>query len=454
MKITDLQGKMIAVTGYGMEGKAVTNYLLKHGIKPVLFDTKPWEAWSKEDQEEIKQREINFIFGPDCFKELKGFEIAFRSPGIRLKDLKIENLKITSQTKWFFEHCPAKIIGVTGTKGKGTTSSLIWEILNANEKKAFLTGNIGKVSPLEILDDLTADDWVVYELSSFQLQDLEKSPHIGVVLMVTSEHLDYHKDTQEYVQAKEAIVKYQTPQDFAVINADFPSSVKIGELSPGEKFYFSRKKEVNHGCFVKDGAIVGPKPDGSLIEIIKIKDLQLKGAHNLENVCAAIEVARAAGCKMEPTRQAIRDFKGLEHRLEFVAEKNGIKFYNDSFSTTPETAVAAIQSFSEPLVVILGGSSKNSDFSELGKTIREASNINTLIIIGDEAPKIQASIGKSSIKILTGAKNMAEIFGQVRSVAQSGDVVLLSPACASYGMFKNYKDRGEQFKRYVDSHKV
>ncbi len=478
-----MQGKLVAVLGYGQEGKAVAGYLLKHGIKPVLFDQKPWEKWEETDKLEIKKLGLNFIFGPDCFMELAGFDVAFRSPGVNPKQFTINNLQLTSQTKWFFEHCPAKIIGVTGTKGKGTTSSLIYGILalslrggvlpttkqsspderlprpsdalgsRNDTENVYLTGNIGKVQPLEILDNLNSDDYIVYELSSFQLQDLTQSPHIAVVLMTTSEHLDYHKDENEYVKAKSSITKFQSPDDFAVVNADFENSKKIGLEGNGKKVYFSRKQELAEGSFVQNGVIIWRSSENQgLEELIEVKDLQLKGDHNLENVCAAVSVGKILQIDNSVIRTAIAGFNGLEHRLEFVLEKQGIKFYNDSFSTTPETAIAAIKSFFEPEIVILGGSSKNSDFSELAKTVIKASNIKSLILIGQEASKIKEGIlntGEFKGRIFESAKSMEEIFAQIKTIAKTGDIVLLSPACASFGMFKNYKDRGEQFKNSV-----
>ena len=439
MNIQDLQGKLVAVLGYGQEGKAVTHFLLKNGIQPTLFDAKLWQNFSEQEQDEIKNLKINFIFGPDWLNELKGFDIAFRSPGVPLSKIKIDNLLITSQTKWFFEHCPGKIIGITGTKGKGTTSALIYEMLKLEDKKAYLTGNIGKVQPLEILDGLTKDDFIVYELSSFQLQDLAQSPHIAVVLMVTSEHMDYHAHQAEYIEAKASITKFQKTQDFAIINADYQNSKKIGALGNGKKLFFSRQGKAD--CFVRGGAIVA----GTGFQL-SLSNLQLRGAHNLENICAAILAALSVGVSDESIKHAACEFKGLEHRLEFVAQKGGVKFYNDSFSTTPETAIAAIKAFSEPLVIILGGSAKNSDFTELGKAINQAKNLKKIILVGEEAPKIKTLV-KSQEKILEGAKNMAEIFEQIKTVAAKGDTVLLSPACASFGMFQNYKDRGSQFKK-------
>lgn len=462
MEVLDLKNRLVAVLGFGVEGRATAKYLLKHGVTPVLFDQKPWEQWSEIEKLEIKKLGLNFIFGPDCFKELAGFEVTFRSPGIKPERVTSNKLQVTSQTKWFFEHCPAKIIGVTGTKGKGTTSSLIYEILknqllisNFQFPKIYLTGNIGKIPAMEILDNLTAEDWVVYELSSFQLQDLKASPHVGVVLMVTSEHLDYHKNEEEYVQAKAPILKFQKDTDYAVINSDFKNSVLIGTLGKGQKRHFSTQSQKGD-CFVQGGFIYAKlRAFGKAEPFISTTDLLLRGEHNWQNICAAILAADSAGCSPEVIKSSVTEFKGLEHRLEFVAEQGGIKFYNDSFSTTPETAIAAIKSFKEDLVVILGGSTKNSDFTELAQTILESKNIKAIILIGDEGFRIKQALNRAGTftnLVFTGAKNMQEIFGQIKSVAKSGDCILLSPACASFGMFKNYIERGEQFKQLAQTY--
>ena len=454
MTLLDLQEKMVAVLGFGVEGRAILSYLRKYGITPTLFDHKPWDQWSLDDQNKIKSLGVNFIFGPDCLKELKGFDVAFRSPGLwRLNpDLLVaekKGLKVTSQTKFFFDNCPAKIIGVTGTKGKGTTSALIYAMLRATNYKlpttTYLTGNIGKTQPLEILDNLGPEDRVVYELSSFQLQDLTKSPHIGVVLMVTQEHLDIHEDANEYIEAKSAITKFQSAGDFAIVNADYKASEQIGKLGSGKKLFFSKKLQ-DLDCFVQNSEIIAPNFKFKL----PVVNLRLRGMHNWENIEAASLAALCAGADADTVRKSASEFKGLQHRLEFVAEKNGIKFYNDSFSTTPETAIAAIQAFTEPEILILGGSSKNSDFSELGEIISQSKNIKAAVLIGEEAPKIRKLIDNPNIQLLEGAKNMAEVFNQVRSIATSGDVVVLSPACASFDMFSSYVDRGLQFKKMVE----
>ncbi len=452
MQLIELEKKLVAVLGFGQEGKAVVNYLIKHGIKPVLFDERPWDDRTETEQMEIKALGINFIFGPEAFLELKGFDVAFRSPGIKLSQVKSDKLQVTSQTKWFFEHCPAKIVGVTGTKGKGTTATLISKMLKLQSKisnpksQIYLTGNIGKVQPFEILDNLTADDWVVYELSSFQLQDLEKSPHIGVVLMTTSEHLDYHQDESEYVEAKSAIVKYQSADDIAIINADYQNSAKIGQLSKGKKLFFSRQT-TQGDCYVENNILVLNNSNFQF----NLNELGLVGAHNYENACAAVLAAKSAGCADEVIAKVLKEFKGLEHRLEFVAEKNGVKFYNDSFSTTPETAMAAIKTFTEPEILILGGSSKKSDFNGLVELICQTKNLKAIILIGEESGRLKSLIsGKYHGLLLEGAENLAQVFEQVKTQAKRGDVILLSPACASFDWFKNYQVRGQEFKNLVE----
>ena len=464
MEIKDLKGKLIAVLGYGIEGKATTAYLLSHGVRPVLFDHRPWSDWAMQDQEHIKSLGVNFIFGPDCLKELVGFEVAFRSPGIPYLHPDIQSrisgqksqLTVTSQTKWFFDNCPCKIIGITGTKGKGTTSTLLYEMLRAGEHMAkgtiYLTGNIGETQPLDFLDTLKTTDRVVYEMSSFQLQDLRKSPHVAVVLMTTQEHLDHHATVDEYHDAKANIAKHQNTDDVCIYNSDYSASVKIGRQSKGVQYQISRSSKVTNGCYAEAGAIVAHLKNGDYR--LETKYLQLRGQHNLENICAAVCAALSLHVHEEDVQKILNNFTGLRYRLQFIGKFSEVNFYNDSFSTTPETAIAAIQSFTEPEILILGGSSKNSDFSELGKIVAQAKNIKSILLIGQESERIKESImnaGGFFGKFLEGATTMASIFDQIRAVAETGDVVLLSPGCASFGMFKNYKDRGEQFTYFAQN---
>ncbi len=428
----DFQDMKIAVIGEGIEGKSSAQFLKKHGAEVEIRDQKN---------------------GEDYLEGLDHFDLIVRSPGVKINDLRFkikDESKITSQTKLFFDLTPTKnIIGVTGTKGKGTTSTLIYNMLKAADFDAYLGGNIG-VAPFEFLEKLTPQSWVVLEMSSFQLQDLTVSPHIAVMLMITSEHLDYHKDTQEYVEAKRNILNNQFPDDFAVINRDYPASNESDIKTDGKVYYFSREREVDEGCFALGNQII-LRAKGNDLPIIDTRELLLKGDHNHENACAATMAAYLAGVRVGQITEVLKTFSGLEHRLELVATVNNIEYYNDSFSTTPETAIAAIKSFKNPEILILGGSSKNSDFSELGQVIGESEKIKAIIGIGEEWARIKEQIKnvRPETLILEGADSMEKIVLAVSKLALPGDVVLLSPACASFGMFKNYKDRGNKFKEEV-----
>ena len=386
--------------------------------------------------------------------ELIGYYAVFRSPGFhpkipQLVKAKENGVEITSATKLFFDLCPCPIVGVTGTKGKGTTSTLIYEMLKKEGFDAFLGGNIG-TAPLSFLSSVKPDSKVVLELSSFQLIDLEKSPHVAVILMTTSEHLDYHSDLNEYIEAKRNIFKFQNENDFAVVNRDYPASNESDIHTIGKVYQVSRVQEIMQGCFVKDDSIY-LRMDGHEEAILPTKELGLIGRHNWENVCAAVVASLCAGVSMKSVLQVLKSFKGLEHRIEFVRLVGGVKYYDDSFSTTPETAIAAIETFEEPKILILGGSSKNSDFSELGQIISESGTIKAIVGIGLEWERIKAEVGslKPEVRVIEGLKSMEEIVMKCAEIGEIGDVVLLSPACASFDMFSSYKDRGQQFKEEV-----
>jgi len=431
--ITQLQHKRVAILGFGLEGRSMKEYLLKEGISAVVLD--------KKDNSEYLSR-------------LRDFDVIFRSPGIKVLTPEIQEVIkkgviVTSQTQFFLEHCPCSVIGVTGTKGKGTTSSLIAEMLKQSGKDVYLGGNIGN-PPISFLDSLTKDSIVVLELSSFQLQDVTKSPHIAVVLMMTSEHLDYHSSTQEYIDAKRNILRFQEPSDYAILNRDYPATHESDIHTLGHISHVSREREVDEGSFVKDGKVIY-RHDGKDETIIETSEILLRGTHNLENVCAAIAVAMISGISKDVISSVLKTFKGLEHRIELAGIVEGVLYYDDSFSTTPETAVAAIESFEEPKVLILGGSSKGADFTHLANTINGSTSVKAIIGIGPEWETIKALLHNESgrFQYIEGCQTMKEIMLEVRDIAESGDVVLLSPACASFGMFMNYKDRGDQFKAEV-----
>jgi len=449
----DFKGRRVGILGFGVEGESAARFLLARGAKVSVFDVRSEDTFDHDTVKKLRAQKVEFKFDayPEEFPKL---DFVVRSPGISplaavIEKIKKQNISITSATQIFFDLCPCPIVGVTGTKGKGTTSTLIYEMLKKQGFETYLGGNIG-TPPLDFLNDLKTDSKVVLELSSFQLQDLTKSPQISVVLMVTSEHLDYHRDLAEYIDAKRNILRFQTPLDFAVINRDYPASNESDVYTEARVYKVSREQSVEQGCFVKDDFIwlkMGEREE----KILPVKDVLLPGRHNLENVCAAVVAATIAGAQMEAVISTLKTFKGLEHRLELVRIFNGVKYYDDSFSTTPETATAAIEAFEDPEILILGGSSKNSDFTELGKTIREAKNIKAIIGIGEEWPRIKAEIGPlPRAHIIEDAFNIEQIVKAAKVIGEIGDVVVLSPACASFDMFKNYKVRGEQFKEEVN----
>lgn len=450
----DFRNKKIAILGFGIEGQSVADYLIGRADSIMVLDEKNASEFDSNIIKSYEGRGITFSFGK--IADLKEFDVAFRSPGINpaskyILDAKHSGVMISSATKLFFELCPAEIIGVTGTKGKGTTSTLIYEMLKEAGEDVYLGGNIGN-PPLEFLDKLDKDSKVVLELSSFQLIDLEKSPHMAVMLMTTVEHLDYHKDVYEYIDAKRNIFKYQSADDYAIVNQDYPASNESDIVTEAKVYKVSRENKVfSEGSFIiKDDLVL--KINDTEKTIIKIDDIALPGKHNLENAAAASMVAVISGVDIPTIKHVLKTFKGLPHRIEHVATVRGVSYYDDSFSTTPETAIAAIESFSEPKILILGGSSKNSDFTELGEVISNSDSIKAIIGIGEEWSLINAEIKnqKSKIKIIEGCKNMEEVIKTASEIAEVGDVVLLSPACASFDMFKNYKDRGEKFKEEVN----
>ena len=395
----DFKNKKIAILGWGVDTQ----------------DVEPWLKSQEADVTVLDEKD-------KPFGDLTKYDILVRSPGVyryRSDIVKAENAgtTVTSKTKIFFDLCPCPIIGVTGTKGKGTTSTLIYEILQRclpAGRQVYLGGNIGK-GVFEFLPSLAKDSLVVMELSSFQLIDLHKSPHIAVVLMTTSEHMDWHADPDEYIGAKTQITKFQNSKDFVVYNKDYPNSVKIGKQGKAKKISVSGKDWKGQ--------------------------MRLRGEHNRENIAAAVAVAKIFGIRYSVFGKVIKEFRGLEHRLEEVATINGVMYFDDSFSTTPETTIAAVKSFSETLILIVGGSEKGSDFTNLGKVISEAKNL--------KAVRIEKAILNKNLRIVRNLSNMPDIVKKVSELAKSGDVVLLSPAAASFDMFKNYKERGNRFKEEV-----
>ncbi len=352
--------------------------------------------------------------------------------------------KATTTQHIFFEDVKTKnIIGVTGTKGKGTTSSLIYMMLQAAGKTVFLGGNIGN-SPLDFINQVQADDWVVLELSNFQLYNLTYSPHIAVCLMITPEHLEWHQTMQDYVKAKANLFIHQTKNDIAIYFPEDQYSMEIAGFSAGQKIpYFEEP-----GAFVRpDGRIVIGEDE---IEIISRYDIKLLGEHNLQNVCAALTAVWQITQDVKAMQQVLGSFTGLEHRLEFVRELNSVKYYDDSFGTTPDTVIVGLKTLIEPVVLILGGHDKGLDYTELINEIAMEDRVRHVIAIGAIGPMLAEMLRVKRFTAVTeGLETMSAIVAEAEAKAQPGDAVLLSCGTSSFGLFKDYKDRGDQFKKSV-----
>ncbi|MDP3043119.1 MAG: UDP-N-acetylmuramoyl-L-alanine--D-glutamate ligase [bacterium] len=451
-----LQDKKIAILGLGIENYCLIKYLLKNKIncEITVCDKREFDklAEIKNFASLQKIKKVKWRLGKNYDKNLAEFDILFRSPGWPLSKLppllakERAGVRLSSPMKLFFNLCPTRnIIGVTGTKGKGTTASLIYHILKKAGKKAWLGGNIG-VAPFEFIDKIKKNDWVVLELSSFQLEDMAASPRIAVITNFHKEHLaptdpnnpNYHRTLKDYWKAKSNIFKWQNKRDYLVISKNFQFSIfNFQSISNFKIFNFQNLYKKNY--------------KGKIIFFDK-SDLASKliGEHNEENIAAAVEVAKIVGINNEIIKKAVVSFNGLEHRLEFVKKINGVKYYNDSFATTPESAITALKSFTEPIVLLAGGAEKKSDFKQLAKEIKKRVQF-MVLLDGKATPRLKKELTKANFprnKMFL-AKNIKQAVREAGKNAAKGGIVLLSPACASFGMFRNYKERGKLFKEEI-----
>jgi|JI6StandDraft_1071083.scaffolds.fasta_scaffold24354_3 UDP-N-acetylmuramoylalanine--D-glutamate ligase len=426
----------VAIVGFATEGKVSAEYFHGLGHTVTICDQKP---------DLVAPQGFETQLGDTYLKNLARFDLIVRTAGIPPHAILEHNsgveVKITTAVNEFLAACPTKnVVGITGTKGKGTTSTLTAKMLKAAGRKVWLGGNIGN-SPLEFIDQIQPDDWVVLELSSFQLSDLRLSPHIAVCLMVVPEHLNWHTDMADYVAAKSNLFARQTHDDVAVYFAENATSQEIASHGDGKKLPFFAAP----GAYVDNNQIV---IDGEAI--CATSDLALRGRHNWQNACAAVTAVWQAGVHdLAAIRSVVTTFSGLEHRLELVRTMDGVQYYDDSFGTTPETAMVAVQAFDQPKIIILGGSDKGASYDQLAEVVSR-SNVRKALLIGNQAPKIQLALEKAGFaEFLSGGNNMEDIVKTARQVAQPGDVVLLSTGCASFDMFADYKDRGNQFTAAV-----
>ena len=447
MNLTEYNNKLksskIAILGLGVSNIPLLEYLHNLGCDVVVFNTKPLD---KNLKDKLNIYKIKYYNEENAFDYLHGFDIIFRSPSIlptrkELVIAKEEGAVITSEIRELLHLAPCKVIGVTGSDGKTTTTTLINEILKANSYHTFLGGNIG--TPLFTkLSEMKKEDIIVLELSSFQLMDMDISPNISIITNIAENHLDIHSSFEEYIDAKKNIFKYQDNKGILVTNADNEITNKF--KGNGETRYFSRSKQTNY--FYTDGTYIyynGKK-------ILNKNDIKLRGIHNLENIATAL-TAVIDLIDLDKSIEVIKNFNGVEHRLEFVREINNVKWYNDSVSSSPTRTIAGLYSYDENIVLIAGGYDKHLDYTNIAKPILD--KVTKLILMGDTKEKIYNAVTTSvmnpNIEIYK-CNTLQEVVDKAKEVAIPGEIVLFSPASASFDMFKNFADRGNQFKDLVN----
>lgn len=428
MNIKSLEKKKVLILGIGREGADSFVFLRKKFPKKKLFvaDKKKYEDLDIKTKK-LLNGNVELILGDDYLKNIKSFDVILKSPGISLSSIKKylgKKTKVTSQTELFFDNCPGMIIGITGTKGKSTTSSLIYSVLKEAGFKTYLVGNIETPS-LSFLLKAEKKDIFVYELSSHQLQGLEMSPHIAVFLNIYPEHLDYYKDFKEYFLAKTNIVKYQKRNDYFIFNS------KIKEINDLAKKAKSKKIEINSIDFAKF-----LKENQEFLEITHI-----------DNLIAVLNVLKILNIKEEKIIKAFKKFKRPEHRLEFVGESKGIRFYDDSIATIPEATIFALDSLGLDVeTLILGGYDRGIKYEKLGERLVK-SNVKNLVLFKPSGEKILKTV-KGRMKHVF-VKNMEEAVKNSFKMTSKGKICLLSPASPSFGTFRDYKERGDLFKKYI-----
>ena len=421
---------------------------LQKVVARAVTDAKPDNLLTSEIAQLVEQ-DIDFETGGHTSKAITFKDYLIISPGVPLdipilKEAQNSGIPIFSEIEVAFWLTDARIVGLTGSNGKTTTTALVGDILKEDRRECEVGGNIG-IPFSSLVEKVSSDGIIVLELSSFQLERIEEfKPYVAVVLNLTPDHLDRYPDLRSYMEAKLRIFENQTEGDFAVLNADDKNSMELALYSASKKIFFSTQKELELGAFVKNGMLVY-KMNGKEEKIIETKDIKIKGPHNLSNASAACAICAILGVSPVSMRETLKRFKGVEHRLEEVATLSGVKFVNDSKATNVESVWYALQSVEKPIILIAGGKDKGGDFTRLRELVQN--RVKALILIGEAKEKIHDALSDLVSTLYT--DSLEEAVELSFKKAEAGDTVLLSPACASFDMFKDYEHRGEVFKSSV-----
>lgn len=453
-----LKGRKVAVIGLGVSNIPLIDYLHNYKSNVTLFDAREIDDIDKNVIDTIVNYGMKFYFGKGYLDNLIGFDIIFRSPSCLpttpelIKEAE-RGAIITTEVEMVVELAPCLVIGVTGSDGKTTTTTLIYEILKEDGYNCYLGGNIG--TPLFTkIKDMLPEDIVVLELSSFQLMNMKISPKISVITNITPNHLNVHTDMEEYIEAKKSIFKYQDKDGLLILNYDNEITRECLGEAPGKAIYFSSKNKIPDGyIYDSDDGKIKVCENGLRKHVFDTRYMKLRGVHNFENACCAI-IATKDLVRKQSIDNVLTNFKGVEHRLELVKEtKNRVKWYNDSVSSSPTRTIAGLNAFAlKNIILIAGGYDKNLDYTGLGKPIVD--NCKALILIGQTSDKIEKAVNqelkksKKELEIYK-CKSLYQTVQTANQIAKNGDIVLFSPASASFDMFKNFAERGEIFKQYV-----
>lgn len=448
----DKNGKKALVFGTGKSGIGAATLLAKKDAEVILYDGN-----RKLSREEVEKR-----LGPDVSAEivigefpsdrLEEIDLVVLSPGVpvdlpEVQKVREAGIPVWGEVELAWHFGKGDVLAVTGTNGKTTTTTLLGEIMKAWKKEVFVVGNIGNPYTMEVLK-MTPESVTVAEISSFQLETIhEFAPKISAILNITPDHLNRHHTMENYIRAKESITKNQTKKEFCVLNYEDEVLRAFADRTQAEPFFFSSQRKLERGIYLENGALIYRNPEE--ITVCRTDELQLLGTHNYENVMAAVAMAALYGVPMDTIREVIRNFAGVEHRIEYVTEKNGVAYYNDSKGTNPDAAIRGIMAMNRPTVLIGGGYDKQSEYDEWIESFH--GKVKKLILIGETRQKIADTAEKYGFTDYVFADTFEDAVKLAASIAGPGDAVLLSPACASWDMFGSYEERGEKFKELVKS---
>ena len=450
-----LKGKKIAFIGMGVTNFNCIKMFLNKGLDVTVCDKKSAEQLG-ENYKVLKDMGVKYILGENYIEALRGFDIVYRTPGMYynnpvLTEIRQKGVLITSEMETFFYLCPCKTYAVTGSDGKTTTTTLISEFLSAEGKVVYKGGNIGRAL-LPIVEEIEHDDVAVVELSSFQLLSMRTSPDVAVITNVAPNHLDVHGTMEEYIEAKKNIILHQNAFSKTVLNQDNDITNSLSDLVRGKLVKFSKTSKVECGAYLDDEGYLCYNDYGKTTKIMHKDDIKIPGMHNVENYLTAISAVWGE-VSIENIVKVAKTFNGVEHRIEYIRELNGVKYYNDSIATSPTRVLAGLNSFNQKLIVIAGGYDKKIPFEPLAKPVNQ--KVKSLILLGATADKIEKAVTEcpeypsSGLKIYR-VNTLEEAVEKAKQIAVSGDIVTLSPACASFDQYPNFEARGIHFKKLVN----